>query len=85
MAIVGEVRKRDPRAEHGLVFGILAAGRGLGCVTSGPLTDALLKGRPWAGDAAAAYGSGYGPLVVFTGVTALFGGISYLAKRLRWY
>lgn len=83
---MGDVKKKAPGAEHGLVFGLLAAGRGIGCVTSGPLSDALLNGQPWTTEGiGAAYGTGYGPLIVFTGGTALFGGIGYLAKRLRWY
>ncbi|KAG6988916.1 hypothetical protein G7Y79_00068g096150 [Physcia stellaris] len=71
-AIVREVRSRDPRAEQTVVFGLLAAGRGIGCVVCGPLSNELLKGgKGW--DAAAAYGTGYGLLIVFTGVTAMLG------------
>jgi len=66
------------------VFAFLAAGRGLGNIVSGPLSTALVKGLPWQGQAVGAYGSGYGPLVAFTGVTALIGGGSYLWKKLGW-
>lgn len=83
-AIVREVRSRDPRAEQTVVFGLLAAGRGIGCVVCGPLSSVLLKGgKGW--DAAAAYGTGYGLLIVFTGVTAMLGGVAGVGKGLRFY
>ncbi|KAI0179308.1 MFS general substrate transporter [Hypoxylon sp. FL1284] len=66
-----------------MVFGWLAAGRGIGNVVSGPLSETLIQGLPWKGDTAAyGYGSGYGSLIVFTGVTALVGGASFMWKRV---
>lgn len=67
-----------------MVFGLLAAGRGVGNVLSGPLSAALLNGMPWKGQAAGGYGSGYGSLIAFTGATALAGGASFLWRRLGW-
>lgn len=52
-------------------------------IASGPLSEAVLKGRPWTG-AQAAYGSGYGGLIVLTGVSAAVGGVSFLGKRMGW-
>ncbi|KAL9012137.1 MAG: hypothetical protein Q9173_003068 [Seirophora scorigena] len=69
--MVTNVQSKDLRLS-GLAFGLFAAGRGIGSIASGPLTTALLRGgKDW--DAGAAYGMGYGLLIVFTGVTALFG------------
>ncbi|KAI0024301.1 MFS general substrate transporter [Xylariomycetidae sp. FL0641] len=66
-----------------MVFGLLAAGRGVGNVVSGPLSESLVKGLPWQGSTGAyGYGSGYGGLIVFTGVTALLGGASFVWRRL---
>ena len=67
-----------------MVFGILAMGRGVGNVVAGPLSEALVKGRPWMGQAFAGYGSGYGPLIAFTGATAAAGGASYVWRRVGW-
>ncbi|RFU74579.1 hypothetical protein TARUN_7667 [Trichoderma arundinaceum] len=67
-----------------MVFGYLAAGRGIGNVVSGPLSEALIKGMSWQGQAAGGYGSGYGPLIAFTGATAVVGGTSFLWKRVGW-
>ncbi|KAG8532711.1 uncharacterized protein KY384_002588 [Bacidia gigantensis] len=71
--ITQEIRKQDEKAELGVVFGLLAAGRGVGSVISGPLSEALVAGRPWSGEAALGYGSGFGPLIVFTGISMILG------------
>jgi MFS family permease len=67
-----------------MVFAFLGAGRGIGNVASGPLSEVLVRGLPWQGHAAGGYGSGYGTLIVFTGLTALCGGASFLFKRIGW-
>lgn len=83
-AIVKKVQSKDPRAESGLVFGLFAAGRGIGSIACGPLTNALLSGgKDW--NAGAAFGTGYGLLIVFTGITALLGGIPSVGKGLKFY
>lgn len=67
-----------------MVFVMLAAGRGLGNVISGPLSQAMYHSMPWKGEAALAYGSGYGSLIVFTAVTALGSGFCFLGRRVGW-
>ena len=82
--IVYEVRKNNAGADSGVLLGLLAAGRGVGAVASGPLSEALLNARIWEGEAGFAYGTGYGSLIVFTGVTAAVGGCSFLVRRTGW-
>jgi MFS family permease len=82
-AIMKEVQKETNAVEPTIVFAFLAAGRGIGNVVSGPLSEKLLQGLAWRGVAGGAYGSGYGTLIVFTGVTAFLGGLSVLARPLR--
>ncbi|OHE95657.1 major facilitator superfamily transporter [Colletotrichum orchidophilum] len=77
-------RSRGRGVDPIMVFGMLAAGRGVGNVISGPLSETLVKGAPWRGDAGFGYGSGYGTLIVFTGVTALVGGATFGWKRFGW-
>lgn len=67
-----------------MILGVMTAGRGLSNVVSGPLSEALIKNLPWKDEAASAWGSGYGPLIVFTGVTAVLGGTTVVCKRLGW-
>jgi len=77
--IIRDVQKRNDNAHLGMVFGFLAFGRGIGNVLSGPLSEALVKGEPWA--AKAAYGTEYGALITFTGVSALLGGGSFFLRK----
>ncbi|KAF4464344.1 hypothetical protein FALBO_8820 [Fusarium albosuccineum] len=67
-----------------MVLGVLSAGRGIGNVASGPLSEALVKGMPWQGQASGGYGTGYGTLIVFTGATALAGGATFMFRRVGW-
>ncbi|KAI9873805.1 MAG: hypothetical protein M1830_010590 [Pleopsidium flavum] len=82
--IMREVQKKTARAEPGMIFAWLAAGRGIGSVVSGPLSETLLNRKPWSGQAALGYGSGFGGLIVFTGVTAMLGGVGFLGRRVGW-
>ncbi|KAJ5688751.1 hypothetical protein N7462_003143 [Penicillium macrosclerotiorum] len=82
--IMRDVVRRKASAESSMVFACLAAGRGIGNVVSGPLSEALIKGRPWEGQTGFGYGSGYGTLIVFTGVTGIVGGGSYVARCFKW-
>jgi MFS family permease len=81
-AIIRDTKEKKRGADSGMVFAFLSAGKGVGSIVAGPLSEVLLKTRSW--DAGMAYGSGYGPLIVFTGITALLGGWSIGARRLGW-
>jgi len=78
------MKQRDESVDVGILLGIISAGRGVGAVVSGPLSTVLLKDRPWKGEADFGYGSGYGSLIVFTGVTTAVGGVSFVGRRLGW-
>ncbi|OJJ45350.1 hypothetical protein ASPZODRAFT_133997 [Penicilliopsis zonata CBS 506.65] len=79
--------KRDSASpsslETGLVFGLLAGGRGIGNVISGPLSTVLLRQGALAGAITESRGSTgfetrYGTLILFTAITALFGAWSWM-------
>lgn len=82
-AIVHEVRKNSAYVDPSVVLGFLSTGRGIGNVVSGPLSEVLLKNEAWKGVAAKAYGSGYGPLIVFTGVSAFLGGFGIVMRSSK--
>lgn len=63
-----------------LIFSLFCVSRGIGNIVSGPLSEALVDQMPWEGDAIGAYGSGYGGLVVFCGISSLVSGMNAL-----WY
>lgn len=76
--------KRDssPSLETGLVFGLLAGGRGIGNVISGPLSTMLINQGSLSHDGATGYDTKYGTLILFTGITALLGGWSWIWRYL---
>ncbi|KAH7359520.1 major facilitator superfamily domain-containing protein [Pyrenochaeta sp. MPI-SDFR-AT-0127] len=81
-AIIRDTKEKRKGADSGMVFACLSAGKGIGNLCSGPLSEALLHAGNW--NAGMAYGSGYGALITFTGVTALLSGWGYAAKRVGW-
>ncbi|KAF2119086.1 putative MFS monocarboxylate transporter [Lophiotrema nucula] len=76
------VSKSSGRESGIMVFAMLAAGRGIGNVACGPVSEALTKLGDW--NSVGTYGTNYGSLVVFTGVSAALGGISVLGRRIGW-
>ncbi|TKA22482.1 hypothetical protein B0A50_07947 [Salinomyces thailandicus] len=58
----------------GMVYGLLNGARGVGYVVGGVAGVELLKVRPLGVAERWAYGTRYGPVILFTGVSALFGG-----------
>lgn len=82
--VVREVRKQVPNAETGLVMGLLAAGRGIGSVASGPLAQALLSGSHGKATVHVGWDTGYWSLILCTGLGVALGGIGFGARRLGW-
>ncbi|CAI7615773.1 unnamed protein product [Penicillium glandicola] len=80
--------KRDssPSLDTGLVFGLLAGGRGIGNVISGPLSAVLLQsGSLGASNGLSGntgYETQYGTLILFTGITAFFGAWSWIWRYI---
>lgn len=83
--IIREVKREHNAVNTGVIFSFLVAGRGIGSIACGPLSEALLKGHMWQGEAVLGYGTGYGSLIVYTGVTALLGGLTFGAKTLGMF
>jgi MFS family permease len=81
-----EVQRVSRDAKMGTLMGLFAAGRGIGAVLSGPVSEVLLRKDNLNGnDGEAArfgYQTRYGVLIVFTGVSALFGLLCFGAKRM---
>lgn len=78
------IRKAIPEChvDTGFVLSLLTAGKGIGSVASGPLSAALLSSG-WQSHAKLAYGSEFGALIVFTGISAMFGAIAYAGRVFR--
>ncbi len=78
------MKQRNPsgQVDIGLVIGLVAAGRGVGAVMSGPLSETLLE-IGWKSHASLAYGTTYGILIIFSGVAAALGRIACVGRLLR--
>ncbi|KAJ5099999.1 hypothetical protein N7532_007000 [Penicillium argentinense] len=81
--IVQLLRNRDQAIPAGFVLSLLAAGRGVGSIACGPISEALMKGG-WTltGRSKLGYGTEFGILIVFTGMTATFGALGFGARKL---
>ena len=67
-----------------MVISIMAVTRGMGAVASGPLSERLLSIRPRKGPMVGAYGTKYGILCLFSGSTALLGGLGFPQSIGLW-
>ena len=69
---------RNEALDSGVVYGLLNGARGLGYVGGGLLGVPLLKsgGDVSQSTGTAGYGTAYGPLIIFTGLSLVFGGWS---------
>lgn len=81
--IMKAVDRSQQATDTTMVYAILGAGRGIGYVACGPVSEALIS----AGEVGrtGVYGSQYGPLVIFTGISAALGGVSCFGRRLGWF
>lgn len=77
---VVEVRKARSGGEMGFLVGVFAAGRGLGAVISGPASEKFLEYETWGNSVGGAFGTEYGALIAFTGLTALLSGFPWLIR-----
>ncbi|KAL1800306.1 hypothetical protein ACET3X_000648 [Alternaria dauci] len=80
--IMRTVQMNTGQMESSMVFSFLSMGRGIGNVVSGPVSEALMKTGN-IGDHGL-YGTPYGSLVVWTGISAALGGVSIIGRRVGW-
>ena len=79
--VVQPVREKYPAVDAGMIVTMMAAGKGLGAVISGPLSGVLVSSDTWKDSLGYGFGSGYGYLITLTGVTASFGLIGWCGKK----
>jgi predicted MFS family arabinose efflux permease len=83
--IVKLMRKTDESVPAGFVLGLFAAGRGIGAVACGPISEALISASEsfaLSESSAMAYSTKFGVLIIFTGVTSIFGALGFGAKKM---
>jgi hypothetical protein len=70
-----------------MLYGLLNGARGIGYVSGGLASVPLLKAGAANAVGSFAYGTSYGPLIIFTGLSTVFGGWGLLWKwkrLLKW-
>lgn len=85
--IEDEAASRNEAVDSGMVYGMLNGARGVGYVSGGLAGIALLKAGGETSVGGFGYGTSYGPLIIFTGLSTVFGGWGLLWKSkrlLRW-
>ena len=60
--------------DTGLIYGLLNGARGIGYISGGLASVQLLQARPMSSAGAFAYGTSYGPIIIFTGLSSVLGG-----------
>lgn len=73
-----EAAQRNEPIDSGMVYGLLNGARGIGYVSGGIAGVPLLKAGSVTSLGRFGYGSDYGPLIIFTGLSSVFGGWSLL-------
>lgn len=70
----------------GLLIAFISAGRGIGAIVSGPLSDVLVNfnATTMSMQGGKYGGGGYENLIIFTGVTAAVGGASFMGRWVGW-
>ena len=68
--------------DTGMVISLMCTGKGIASVVSGPLSEQLLRAGDWQ-NARFAYGSQYGVVIVFAGITAMLGGTACVGRLFK--
>ncbi|KAL5322057.1 hypothetical protein ACEPPN_010026 [Leptodophora sp. 'Broadleaf-Isolate-01'] len=85
-----EAAQRNEAIDTGMLYGLLNGARGVGYVSGGLAGVALLKAGGETAIGGFGYGTPYGPLILFTGLSSVFGGWGLLWRwkkvpgLLRW-
>ena len=75
-----EAAERNEAIDSGMVYGLLNGMRGIGYVGGGLASVALLKAGSISSAGRYGYGTTYGPLIIFTGLSSVIGGWVLLFK-----
>ncbi|KAK4693773.1 hypothetical protein P7C71_g3687, partial [Lecanoromycetidae sp. Uapishka_2] len=73
-----EAAQRNDAIDTGMLYGLLNGARGIGYVSGGLAGVPLLKAGSTSSMGSFGYGTTYGPLIIFTGLSSIFGGWSLL-------
>jgi MFS family permease len=75
-----EAAQRNEAIDTGMLYGLLNGARGIGYVSGGLASVPLLKAGSGISLGRFGYGTMYGPLIIFTGLSTVFGGWGVIWK-----
>lgn len=78
--MASEAAQRNEALDTGMVYGLLNGARGIGYVVGGLVGVPLLNAGTMDKLGGFGYGSSYGPIIIFTGLSSIFGGWGVLWK-----
>lgn len=78
-----EAAQRNEAIDAGMIYGLLNGARGIGYVSGGLAGLPLLRAGSTSSLGNFGYGTTYGPLIIFTGLSSIFGGWGLLWKWKR--
>lgn len=78
-----EAADRNEAVDMGMLYGLLNGARGIGYVSGGLAGVPLLKAGSGTSLGSFGYGTTYGPLIIFTGLSSVLGGWAVLWKWKR--
>ncbi|TVY78152.1 Monocarboxylate transporter [Lachnellula suecica] len=82
-SLESEAAQWNEAIDPGMLYGLLNGARGIGYVSGGLAGVPLLKAGSGSGGRFA-YGTAYGPLIIFTGLTSILGGWVLVWKLEKW-
>lgn len=78
-----DAAQNNEAIDSGVLYGLLNGARGIGYVSGGLLSVPLIKAGNTVSTGRFGYGSTYGPLIIFTGLSLAFGGWG-VVFRPKW-
>ncbi|KAF2994028.1 hypothetical protein E8E14_002455 [Neopestalotiopsis sp. 37M] len=81
--MASEAAQRNEAIDTGMVYGLLNGARGIGYVVGGVVGVPLLNAGSLHQLGSFGYGTSYGPIIIFTGLSSLLGGWGLLWKQKR--
>lgn len=78
--MASEAAQRNEPIDTGMVYGLLNGARGIGYVVGGVVGVPLLNAGSSHSMGSFGYGTSYGPIIIFTGLSSLLGGWGLLWK-----
>jgi len=75
-----EAAQKNEAIDTGMLYGLLNGARGIGYVSGGLLSVPLIRAGSAGSTKGFGYGTTYGPLIIFTGLSLAFGGLGLMWK-----